>query len=204
MSLFGYLQGWKGIPLPSHTLLFSGKTSCDHSAGPKEPSHRKGTDFVSPGDRNEQITWFGQWLKSTFQFRNANFTAFCTGPSGYCRTWKLNKPEGLRRSLACQGQGGGRNPRWVWVWQNEPAPVLSPAAEWRAKCIQLVVGWFAHHSNTCKFMDMLFSGGGESLNLLSGNQNISLNCLTCEIFMREWRLVTFPTGFQSYILPFQL
>lgn len=53
-------------------------------------------------------------------------------------------------------------------------------------------------------MDMLFSGGGESLNLLLGNQNISLNCLTCEIFMRERRLVTFATGFQNYILPIQL
>lgn len=65
MNLYGCLQGWKGISLPSHTLLFSGKTNCDHSAGPEEPSHRKGTDFIFPGDRNEQISWFGQSPKST-------------------------------------------------------------------------------------------------------------------------------------------
>lgn len=62
MNIYGCLQGWKGI---SNTLLFSGKTNCDHSADPKELSHRKGTDFVFPGDRNEQITWFGQSPKST-------------------------------------------------------------------------------------------------------------------------------------------
>lgn len=65
MNLYGCLQGWNGISLPSHTLLFSGKTNCDHSAGPEEPSHRKGTDFIFPGDRNEQISWFGQSPKST-------------------------------------------------------------------------------------------------------------------------------------------
>jgi len=31
----------------------------------------------------------------------------------------------------------------------------------------------------------LFLGGGERLNILLGNQNISLHCLTCKIFMRE-------------------
>lgn len=65
MNLYRCLQGWKSISLPSHTLLFPGKTSWAHSAGPKELSHRKWTDFVLSGNRKEQITWFGQSAKST-------------------------------------------------------------------------------------------------------------------------------------------